>query len=201
MAFELHTSTPSLLREGQWIQFVGGWPEAKDNKWFRVDRAQQLRFDVPRIVLSGASIDLDFSVPAGGGVGNTNLSLIPQKVETVYEMLLGLKGLPLIYPMYNNSYYLKLEATSVVPDTGDANLRYLGNYDEDDSPLEAPRLREHVVKDQQPPVLRLYNDGFVDEPVVLRFIINKLYVTLAPAMSEEMRQRGRIVRYHTMMSW
>ena len=183
------------------MRFVGGWPEAKDNKWFRVDRAQQMRYDVPRIVLSGASIDLDFSVPAGGGVGNTNLSLMPQNVHTLYEMLLGFKGIPLIYPMYNNSYYLKLEATNVLPDTGDANLRYLGNYDEDDSPLEAPHIREHVVKDQQPPVLRVYNDSFVDEPLVLRFIVNRLLLTQIPPPSAPDQRLGRIIQYHAWFNW
>ena len=198
MAFELLTEVPSLLREGHFVFFDGGWaPEShKDQQWFQVQRAQQIKLDIPRIVTAGSSIDLDFGAPSGGGIGDTNLSLLPTKSDTLYEMLLGLKGLPLAYPMYNNSYFQKLEVTNVTPDTSDRNLRYLGFYDELDSPFEAPRLREYVVKDQQPPVLRLYNDQTLDEVLIIRFIINRCRLVATPSRTEEMRRLGRVAKYH-----
>jgi hypothetical protein len=199
MAVELLTETPRLLQDGHYVVFEGGWPTStgKDNKWFRVERAQQIKLDIPRIVSSGGSIDLDFSAPSGGGIGDLNLSLIPTGGDTLYELLIGMKGNVFMYPMYNNSFFQKLEVTNVAPDTGDRNLRYLGFFDENDSPFEAPRLREHVVKDQQPPVLRLYNDQVVDEPLVIRFIVNRCRLVPASAPSEDLRRVARIAKYHS----
>jgi hypothetical protein len=198
MAFELLTEVPSLLREGHFVFFDGTWPAAtaKDQKWFQVQRAQQIKLDIPRIVSAGSSIDLDFTAPTGGGIGDTNLSLLPTSGDTLYEMLVGLKGLPFVYPMYNNSYYQKLEVTNVSPDTGDRNLRYLGFYDELDSPFDAPRLREHVVKDQQPPVLRVYNDEIFDDVLIIRFIINRCRIVQIPQRSDDVRRVARVAKYH-----
>jgi len=199
MAWELLTSTPALLREGHYIFFTGGWPSAtgKDNRWFQVERAQAIKYDVNRNVAAAASIDLDFVVPAAGGVAELSLSLMPQSQDSLYELLLGIKGNPLVYPMYNNSYYLKLEATNVVPDTAGERLRYLGFYDEDDSPMTMPRLRDHVTKDQQPPVLRVYNDMFVEERIVLRFIVNRLKLMEVGPPPEDIQRVARIAKYHS----
>ena len=114
---------------------------------------------------------------------------------------MGLKGLPLVYPMYNNTFFQKLEVTNVVPDTGDRNLRYLGFYDELDSPFEAPHLREHVVKDQQPPVLRLYNDNTLDEVLIIRFIINRCKLGEVSPPSDDVRRVARIAKYHAQSNW
>ena len=198
MALELLTETPSLLREGHFVFFKGGWPSAKDNKWFQVERTQQIKFDIPRIVSSAGSIDLDFGAPSGGGVGDLNLSLIPVSGDTLYELLLGLKGNPFMYPMYNNSYYQRLEVTNVVPSTTDADLRYLGFYDEADSPFTMPRLREHVVKDQQAPVLRLYNDQIDDEVLIIRFIVNRCRLAETAQPAEDLRRVSRIAKYHEL---
>ena len=201
MAFELLTEVPSLLREGYFVHFRGGWPAEKDQQWFQVERAQQIKLDIPRIVTAGSSIDLDFSAPAGGGIADLNLSLLPTSNNTLYELLMGLKGLPLVYPMYNNTFFQKLEVTNVVPDTGDRNLRYLGFYDELDSPFEAPRLREYVIKDQQPPVLRLYNDQVSDEVLIIRFILNRCRIVPAPQPQEDIRRVARVAKYHDWFKW
>ena len=203
MAIELLTEVPSLLREGHFVFFEGGWTDStkKDQKWFQVQRTQQIKLDIPRIVSAGSSIDLDFAAPSGGGIGDTNLSLLPTSGDTLYEILLGLKGMPFMYPMYNNMYFQRLEVTNVLPDTGDRNLRYLGFYDELDSPFEAPRLREHVIKDQQPPVLRLYNDQILDEVLIIRFIINRCRLVETPLRSEEMRRLGRVLKYHAWFNY
>ena len=201
MAIELLTETPSLLREGHFVRFEGGWPVAKNDKWFQVQRTQQIKLDIPRIVTAGSSIDLDFSAPAGGGIGDLNLSLLPTNDNTLYELLLGMKGKLTVYPMYNNSYYQKLEVTGIVPDTGDRNLRYLGSYDALDSPFEAPRLREYVIKDQQPPVLRVYNDQTLDDVLIIRFIINRCFLAAGTPPTEEIRRVARVAKYHAWFNW
>jgi len=198
VAFELLVDTPPLLRKGQYITFTGGWPEAslkKEGDWFRVTAAQQVKYDVNRLVASGSSLDLSFEIPAGGDVSNTALSLLPMSSETCYELLIGLKGNCLVYPMYDNSYFLRLEATNVIPDTSLERRRYLGNYDEDDSPFERPRLREHVVKDQVPPVLRVYNDMFTDEPMIFRFWVNRLRLEKVARPAEDIVRVARIADY------
>ena len=201
MAFELLTETPPLLREGHFINFIGGWPEAKDNKWFRVERVQQIKYDVARIVAADSSIDLDFRAPSGGGLADKNLSLIPNKDQTCYELLMGFKGNALVYPMYANSYFGKLETTNVVPDTGNTRLRYLGFFDEDDSPFNAPRLREHVVRDQEPPVLRVYNDYPIDERLVIRIIVNRVMLVAVSAVAENIRQVARVAKHHQYFTY
>lgn len=203
MTWELLTDTPPLLREGHYITFQGGWPAptAREGYWFRVEIAQPVKYDVNSIIASAASVDLDFSIPAGGGVGAKNLSLMPTNPLTAYELLLSLKGNCLVYPMYNNSYYLRLEATNVVPSVTDARLRYLGFYDEEDSPLDHPRLREIITYNQQAPVLRLYNDQFLDESMILRFIVNRLKLAEAHPPPEEIRRVARVARYFPSYSW
>jgi hypothetical protein len=198
MAWEQLSSTPLLLREGHYIFFTGGWPVAsgKEGKWFQIARAHQIKYDVNRIVATAASIDLDFIAPAAGGVADKSLSLLPISPDNMYEILLGIKGNVLVYPIYNNSYFQKLEVSNVIPDTANFRLRYLGYWDEEDSPYNRPTLREHLVKDQQPPVLRLYNDMFVDEPCQLRFLINRVHLVEVAAPPPEMQRLARIATYH-----
>ena len=86
MAIELLTETPSLLREGHSIFFDGGWPSTtgKNKTWFQVQRTQQIKLDIPRIVSAGSSIDLDFSAPASGNIGDLNLSLVPVSGDILF---------------------------------------------------------------------------------------------------------------------
>ena len=101
-----------------------------------------------------------------------------------------------MYPMYRNTYYQRLDVTNVIPDTGDRNLRYLGFFDELDSPFDRPRLREYVVQNQQLPVFRLYNDQISDEVMVIRFIINRCRLAQIPPPPEDVRRVARVARYH-----
>lgn len=205
MAFELLSETPPLLRSGHVVFFEDKtWDPKYAGKWFRVVRAQQVPYNIGRIVSANASIDLDFSAPAGGGVGDTNLSLLPDHAEELFEILFGIKGTPLVYPRYQNQYFLSLAVTNVIPDTGDANLRYLGFYNQDDSPFDEPRLREHIVKDNGGvPVLRVYNDFATDEKIVLRAIVNRIRMdeVKATAVSPEVQLRARRLKHHKSFAY
>lgn len=204
MAWELLTDTPPLLREGHIIRFVGAWPEDKRGRWFRVDLAQQIKYDVTRIVTSGGSgFDVDFRAPSGGGVSDSQISLLPERANTAYEVLLGLKGNPLVLPIYNNTYYLKLETNQVIPTLTDARLRYLGFWDEDDTPFDQPRLRDYLVHDQEPPVLRLYSDTDLDERLTLRFIVNRMMVTEIDqtSLSEDLKRLARMAKHHSLFNY
>lgn len=204
MAWEQLTETPPLLRPGHILRFLGAWPTAYQDKWFRVDLAQQIKYDVTRIVSSGGSgFDVDFRIPSAGGVSDSQISLLPERSRSVYEVLLGLKGNVLVYPRYNNTFYLKLEASQVLPTLDGAQLRYLGFWDEDDSPLETPRLREYLVHEQEAPVLRLYTDLPDEERETLRFIVNRLFLTeIDPrSLSQEMQARARVAAHFSLYNY
>lgn len=206
MAFELLTTEPALLRESHLLRFAGNWPAAKKDKWFMVDRSYQIKYDVSRIVSSGDSQDLRFEAASGSdSVGANNLALVPKAEDTVYELLVGIKGNVLVYPRYYDRYLLSLEgASGIGPDVTDAEQRYLGFYDEMDSPFEAPRLREYVVAAQETPVVRLYNDHSQAERVVLRFIVNRcriLVVDNPASLPDVERNRTRVAKYHDLTAW
>lgn len=205
MAFELLTETPGLLRVGHVLRFDGsGWDEKYADKWFRVAQAQQIKYDISRVISANTSRDLDFASPAGGGVSDTALSLMPDKEDTLYEQLWGIRGTPLVYPMYENRYFLQLEITRVAPDTGDERLRYLGFYDQNDSSLAMPRVREYVVKvNNGTPVLRLYNDFDLDELMILRVVVNRVRLEKKAEadIPENIRPMARIIRHHRSFSW
>jgi len=205
MAWELLTEVPLLLKEKQILHFSEGWGSDWADKWFRAVISHPMEYDVHRIVQAGTgnTQDLDFDKPSGGGVSATYLSLLPESEQTIYEILLGIKGLVFVYPRYNNTYFLKLETTKVIPDVTDADLKFLGFYDERWSPYYAPRLREYTVEDQTPPVLRLYNPMPDDERCVLRFIVNRLKVIqVDPAdLSEQDKSRAREVKHYSDYIW
>ena len=205
MAFELLTDVPSLLREKHVMHFSEKWDVKWAGKYFRVEVAQQMEYHVHRIVAPGTSApanqDLSFSPPAGGGVSNTRLSLLPDSPDTVYEMLLGIKGLVLILPMYNDRYYLRLEESGAHPDLTNVDLRFLGNYGQAHSPYYAPKLREYTVKDQTPLVLRLFNPLMNDEAIDIVFTVNRCKVAPLAAPTEEERRIAREIRHFATYIW
>lgn len=204
MAFELLTETPALLRERHYVHFSDAWPAAtnKANKWFQVERALQIKYDVSRIIAAGDTQDLNLDETTGG-VGNTNLALIPTNPSSLYEILVGIKAHNILfYPYYANSYYLFLESSGLLPSVADNNLRYLGFYEAKDSPFESPHLREHVIKDQEDPILRVYNDSGLAERIVFRFIVNRCrLVPVQAPIDPVILDRARRIRYFNETRW
>lgn len=207
MAFELLTEVPSLLREGHVMHFSEKWDNDWAQKYFRVVLAQQIQYDVHKIVPPGTSApsqqDLSFLAPAGGAVSHTRLSLLPKSSQTVYELLLGIKGLVLAFPMYNDKYFLELEETGVHPDLTNSMLRFLGYYSQTHSPYYAPKLREYTVEGQTPPVLRLFNPMVNDEMIDLIFIVNRCKVTQVSeaSLTEQERRVVREIRHFSIFIW
>ena len=146
----------------------------------------------------------DRTKPAGGGVSDTYLSLLPESSQSLYEVLMGIKGLMTVFPRYNNSFFLKLETAGCVPDPTDSRLKLLGGYSVDDSPYRAPRLREHTVKDQTPPQLRLFNSLRDNDKVVLHFIVNRCRVEEIKnlgTLTEQERRVAREIKYFEVFTW
>ncbi len=203
MAFELLTEVPSLLLPKHVVHFSAGWPDKWAEKYFRVLLAQQFEYEVHRILSPSQHYDIEFSAPAGGGVSAAYISLMPMSGETLYEILMGLKGLPVVYPRYNNEYYLKLETTGVYPKYDDSALRYLGYYDQTHSPYYAPKLREYTVKDVSPPQLRLYNNMSEDERLVLRFVMNrcKMAEVAEADLTDQEKRLAREIKHFSVFTW
>ena len=153
MAVEKLNESPALLQEGHIVKFSASWPEAYENKYFRAILTQQSEYEVQNIVSAGSSntYDVDFGNNPTGGVNATYMSLIPTRALSMYEILIGIKGRPILYFRYNNSFFNKLEQAQALPTPSDVRLKYLGFYSEFHSPYVDPRLRDYTVKDMSSP--------------------------------------------------
>jgi hypothetical protein len=197
MAWERFTETPALLREGHYLHFLGPWDDNWKNGYFQVVLCQQIDVERAWDIAKTQQYEVSFESPATGGFSANRLSLIPENGETVYEILMGIKGLPIAYPRYNNRYFLQLETTSCLPDPTDTNHRakWLGYFSQKTSPFGNPLLREYTIKDQSPPSLELFNDFVGTEHIGLRFIVNRCRVKKVEALTEEQRRRAREIQH------
>ena len=207
MAFELLTEVPRLLREKHIVHFSDKWPDKWAGKYFRVEVCQQFEYHVHRIVPPGTSApaqqDISFGKPPGGSVSLTEISLLPENDKTLYEILLGIKGLVLVLPRYDEEYFLRLQTPGAQPTLTDIDLRFLGHYSHAQSPYYTPKLREHTVTAQTPPVLRLFNPLINDEMIDLVFTVNKCKVREEPvtAVTEEEKRVAREIRHFGTYTW
>ncbi len=201
---ELLVETPSLLKDGYIVHFGDGWRNDKANKYFRIKQTQQLPYDVSRIVATGNGgiQDISFEAPNNGGVNNSYISLLPVNTKTLYEILVGFKGTPMIYPRYANRYQLQLEESQVLPTPTDTEyLAWLGYFDANQSPYYAPKVRVYTVKDQEPPHWYLFNPYQDDEKVIIKNIVNKCLLEPLPEPTETEKRVAREVTYYTKYIW
>jgi len=203
---ELLVDTPMLLKEGHIVHFGDKWRTDKAEKFFKVQIAQQLTYDVIRIVSPGnANIqDVSFMAPNQGGVDNDYISLLPVNSKTMYETLIGFKGTCMAYPRYGNRYFLDLETSKVLPTPSDTTyLAWMGYFDAAQSPYYAPKVRVYTVKDQEPPHWYLFNPYQDDEKIVIRNVVNKCLLDLIPdnKVTERDKAVAREVTYYTKFIW
>jgi hypothetical protein len=201
---ELLVDTPMLLKEGHIVHFGEGWRNEKERKFFKVLVTQQLTYDVIRIVAPGnANIqDVSFMAPNQGGVSNDYISLLPVNTKTLYEILVGFKGIPMVYPRYANRYQLQLEESQVLPTPSDTTyLAWMGYFDAEGSPYYAPKVRVYTVKDQEPPHWYLFNPYQDDEKIVIRNVVNKCQLEKLENPTEQQVRVAREVTYYTKFIW
>jgi len=200
---ELLTETPPLLKEGHIVHFSKEWNDDWSEKFFKVVKAKQVEYDVNRILSPGSANikDVSFEAPQGGGVSSLKISLLPVGSKTMYEILIGIKGTPKVYPRYRNKYFLDLEETGCIPDPSDVDLSALGFYDSEKSPWYAPRVREYTVVNQEPPHLLLFNPFQDDEKIVLNFIVNQCLLAPVQQASGIDAKVAREVNYHKVLTW
>jgi len=201
---ELLTETPSLLKSDHVVHFSDGWRSDRAMRFFKVRETSQLVYDVIRIVTPGnAGIqDLSFEAPNQGGVSDAYISMLPVNVKTLYEILVGFKGIPMVYPRYGNRYDLQLEVSQVLPTPTDTTyLAWMGYYDANQSPWFEPKVRVYTVKDQEPPHWYLFNPYQDDEKIVIRNVMNKCLLEPLPNPSDSEKRVAREITYYTKTMW
>jgi len=162
-----------FLKPRQYVYFTDSWNVTHvKGKFFVVTNTQQIVYEKV------------FILPAQGFTTyllDEDSGLLPERVNTLYEMYVGVKGNALIYVRWPSTDYLnRLEKAEFVPPEPDAlsstanvERRYIGFFDETVTPYYQPKYREYTIKDMEPIQYVIYNDSVKSEKVVLRFIVNR----------------------------
>jgi len=170
---KLFTETPSLLQPRHYVKFTGKdfTDYIYEGDMFRIDKTQQIIYEQAIILPPGDYTQLDLSSET-----TTSLGLYPTSIETLYEILVGLKGGKdmLIYiQVPAGKFFARLEKPELFPNPAVPQLRYISTIDVDATPYKEPKLRIHTVKDLEPIIFIVYNDGSDYEKLVFRFLVNK----------------------------
>jgi len=172
---KMFTETPELLLPRQYVKFIGEGRDftdnVKDGDMFRVTKTQQVLYEQAFILPPSNTTMLDLSSETA-----TSLGLYPTSVETLYEILVGIKGGKdiIVYPQIPaGKFFARLEKAELTPVPQVPQLRYLGFVDVKATPIDKPKLRIHTIKDLEPLIFVLYNDGSDYEKIVFRFLVNK----------------------------
>jgi len=198
---KLFTETPELLLPRQYIKFTGAdfTDEVQENDMFVVERTQQVVYEQTFIIPSSDYTQLDLSSET-----TTSLGLYPTNPKTLYEILVGLKGGKdiLIYPQIPaGKYFARLEKPELFPNFAVVATRYLGIYDVETTPYDEPKLRLHTVKDLEPLVFIMYNDGSDYEKLVMKFLINKCMIDKVSPEEAEKITVYREIQHYEALRW
>ena len=195
---QLFTETPKLLLNNYIVHFSEkyrtGETERFANQYFLVTDPQQVSYDRYYILYQNDYLDIDLH-NASSGTEN----IYPDSVEEIYEVLMGIEGDVLTYPIIPSPdrHFEKLGYTGMIPDSSDTTKRYLGCYKPEDSPYETMKLRLTFVKNLDSMILRTYIDSAkAYEKVILRFLINRCrIIKLEHPTSEQMSIARKILHY------
>ena len=195
----LFTDTPKLLLNEHIVHFSDkyrtGETERYANQYFKVTNPQQVSYDRYYILYQNDYVDVDLH-NASSGTEN----LYPESVDEMYEILLGIEGDSLIYPIIPSPdrHFEKLGYTGMIPDSSSTTKRYLGCYKPEDSPYETPRLRLTFVKNLDPMILRTYIDSPKSyEKVTFRFIINRCTIKKLDRPSPDQMSIARKILHYS----
>jgi len=198
---------PKTLQEGYLVHFDSDWPsthEAIREKTFRIDAVNQVPYDLPYILPTGAVGTLYRDVDFSNGSGAFQESLYPENLSSLFEVLVGFKPGNYISHWYvpaGKSIH-NLEYAQMYPDLTNVKRRYLGARQPKDSPYEDPRIKLYFVKDLAPIIMRLYVLAGVDfEKIVVGLTINKCQMRIIEAPTEEQKLKAKVIRYFEYLRW
>ena len=198
---KLFTETPKMLKPGEYVKFTGydftDYIHAGDI--FYIDKTQQIVYEQNIILPSNDYTQLDLSSET-----TTSLGLYPENVNTLYEILIGFKGGKdmLIYPQIPaGKFFARLEKPELFPNFTTPTLRYLGFYDVETTPYDEPKLRVHTVKDLEPLIFIIYNDGSDYEKLVMKFIVNKCKMVRISTEEAPTISKYREIEHYESLRW
>lgn len=198
---KLFTKTPDLLLPRQYVKFVGEdfTDEVKEGEMFKITRTQQITFDYSVILPPGDFTTLDLS-----SEGTTSLGLYPTNPKTLYEILVGLKGgkdMLLYIQIPAGKYFARLEKAELYPNPAVPQLRYISPITVEDTPYNEPKLRIHTIKDIEPIVFQIYNDGPDYEKLVFHFLINRCFMERLTPEEITKVEKYREIQHYEYLRW
>jgi len=177
--FRLFVEPPELLKVGNLVKFVGDFTdEIKDGTILEAKKCVVVNFRKGFIVPANDRIEILLDNSTKG------LKLYPTSTDTLYEILLGFKanGSFLMYPQFPAGHYpFRLDESTMYPEP-DANdyRKYVGAFKPEDSPIDKPKLRTYTIKDLEPLVLEIANEGSDYGKLIIDFTINKVEFQKVP---------------------
>lgn len=197
-----------ILTRGSWIYFSPLWPgnwKWASGKLFEVfEEPVIVNYPTQKLLPVNDYKDIDLSNATGG------LKLYPENESVVYEIMLGIKKGDFITHFYTPStsnWIYRLGNSTMFPDVTDADKRYLGAKEPEDSPADAPTISIYTIKDGPPFYIRPYVTAGTYESCRYVFHINKCKVreiqppapndTVAVRAHEEKKARARRIAYYS----
>lgn len=198
---KLFTKTPDLLLPRQYVKFTGKdfTDEIKEGDMFKVVRTQQVSYEQSFILPPGDFTQIDLSSESA-----TSLGLYPMSTDTLYEILVGIKASEDIITYIQvpaGKYFARLEKPELFPNPLTPQLRYIGHIDESKTPYKEPKLRIHTVKDLEPVVFQLYNDGSRYGKIVYTFLVNRCQIERIQAEEAATIDVYREIQHYEALRW
>jgi len=191
--FRLYTQTPEFLQPNHYVKFESdrdifcGASHIPANSYWKVVITQQITFTRTFIIPSGEKKTL----PWDNNADYTNyLNLYPESNDTLYEILVGLKGGKnvLVYPIIPSEHYInKLESPYLEVSLSDEIKRQMSPLRVYDSPANEPKFMVWTVKDMETFYTRIYNEGSDYEKLIMHFIVNRCKIEQVDYVPEKYR--------------
>lgn len=198
---KLFTKTPELLLPRQYVKFTGKdfTDYIREGDMFVVTRTKQIIYEYSIILPPNDYTMLDISSEA-----TTSLGLYPTSLESLYEILVGLKGgkdILLYIQVPAGRFFARLEKPELFPNPTIPMLKYLGFIDAETTPYNEPKLRLHTVKDFEPIIFLCYNDGSDYEKLVFKFIVNRCKIERVPPEQAGKIDVYREIQHYEALRW
>lgn len=191
--FRLFSQTPELLQPHHFVKFESnrdefcGATHIPANTFWRVTVTQQITFTRSFIIPSGEKRTIPWD---NNSDYMSYLNLYPEANDTLYEILVGLKGGPniLLYPIIPATRYIgKLETPYLEVYLADDVRRQISPIRVYDSPADEPKLMVWTVKDMETFYTQFYNEGSDYEKLIMHFIINRCKIERVETVPEKYR--------------
>jgi len=208
---------PALLQKNYIVKFSNNWPstlpvtrqiaDVTQGKYFKIIQTNQVPYDLDYIIPANDFRDVDFS----NTLTNFNINLYPNSGNTLYEIQLGFKQSNFLahFMIPAGEFLSRLEQASMIPNTVDARLRYLGARKWQDSPYDNKSIYIYTIMNMDALIMRLFVDsGFgvaalaTDfEKVITGIIVNKCKLVEIVTPNEYQEKVAKEIPYYTDIRW